>query len=199
MEDQVQLKPGIPDLPAGLAEPPSPPSMAWIAVRPDVFGLPPLAVAGVYLADGLLVFGAVLALRRATRGGSPRLRPPALPPPRDQALTALAQIRAAAPTTSGRETALQLSAIIRRFTEREYGVVLTTQTQEEFADLLRQYPDALPERLSHDLLSFLEACDHAKFKSGSDSEGIKTQLWEAADALLRNAPAPEPVKSAPAA
>ena len=199
MEDQVQLKSGIPDLPAGLAEPPSPPSMAWIAVRPDVFGLPPLAVAGVYLADGLLIFGAVLALRRATRGGSPRLRPPALPPPRDQALTALAQIRAAAPTTSGRETALQLSAIIRRFTEREYGVVLTTQTQEEFADLLRQYPDALPERLSHDLLSFLEACDHAKFKSGSDSVGVKTKLWEAAEALVRNAPAPEPAKSAPAA
>ena len=63
----------------------------------------------------------------------------------------------------------------------------------------RESPDALPERLSHDLLSFLEACDHAKFKSGSDSEGIKTQLWEAADALVRNAPAPEPVKSAPAA
>jgi len=187
-EDLAQMAEKIPDLPAGLAEPESPPSTIWIAVRPDHFGLPPLAVAGIFLADALLLFLLLTALRRLWLLTRPRPVAPALPPARNEALRVLAQLRGSLSTATVRDIALQLSSVVRRFAEREYGIGLTTQTQEEFQALLAHYPDALPDRFAGELFAFLDACDQAKFKPGADLEELKNQLWEHAHRLIEQAP-----------
>ena len=171
--------------------------MIWIAVRPDLFGLPAWAVAAIFLADAVIVLFLVLALRRALTFTRPRPAAPPLPPPHDEALASLAALRKVAEQTPLRDFALNISAVIRKFAEREYGIVLTTQTQEEFAGLLEHYPNALPEKLSRDLLSFLEWCDDAKFKSVTGADSLKSKLWDGADAIIRHAPVP--VRTKPSA
>jgi hypothetical protein len=191
-EEQAQLSDQIPDLPSGLAEPESPPSVIWVALRPDLFGLPGWAVAAIYLAEALLLFLIVQAVWRIVSRVKPAPAGPALPPPREEAKAALAQLKQTSRSASARDLALLLSPVVRRFTEREYGIGLTTQTQEEFNALLAQYPDALPQKFAGELRAFLDECDQAKFQPGADQENLKNHLWEQANRLIQEAPRPVP-------
>jgi hypothetical protein len=188
-ETPTQQAGTIPDLPSGLAEPEAPPHWVWIALRPDLFGLPPWAVAGIYLAEIFLLVLLFQLIWRVLSLAKPRPSAPSLPAPDEEATAALATLRnrANAPV---RELAILLSSIVRRFAEREYGIALTTQTQEEFSALLSVCPDALPQRFAAELRAFLDACDQAKFKPGANQEEFKQQLWNQATRLIQKSPKP---------
>ncbi len=189
-EDQAQLANQVPDLPSGLAEPVSPPSVVWVLVRPDLFGLPGWAVAAIYLGESLLLFFMARAVWEMLSRVKPAPAGPVLAPAREEAKSALAKLKQTARSASARDLALLLSPVVRRFTEREYGIGLTTQTQEEFHALLAQFPDTLPEKFAGELRGFLDECDQAKFQPGADQEHLKNHLWEQANRLIQQAPRP---------
>jgi hypothetical protein len=170
-----------------------------ILVRPGFFGLSPLASVGVYLLDLAVIVLLVGAVRIWLRRAKPRPSSPPLPPPRPEALTALSDLRDRLHSSSLRDAAQQISQAVRRFAEREYGIGLTTQTQEEFVTLISQYPDALPPGFADELVTFLDGCDRAKFTPGADSDPLKTELWEAAHHLVSHAPKPVQPQPEPAA
>ncbi|MBU6300254.1 MAG: hypothetical protein KGS60_01770 [Verrucomicrobia bacterium] len=192
MGEELTLQPGkIPDLPSDWADPMPLPPPAWLALRPDLFGLPGWAVVAIYLAEVLLLILLLRWLGALILKARPRPAAASLPPPADEARAMLAKLKSS-PDLPLRDLAILLGSTVRRFAERKYGIGLTTRTQEEFRALLVAFPDALPAGFASGLDAFLQACDQAKFQPGTRHGEFKEQLWNQASLLVQKAP--EPVK-----
>jgi hypothetical protein len=180
----------IPDLPVPSAEPGPAPSLLWVPARPADYGFPPPVVAAIYAADLAVAVTAALALRRFLRKRRPRPPAPPAPPARQEALERFDSLGRLLERTPLREVALQASAILRHFADREYGIGLTAQTADEFRQVVSSTPGLLPGTYGEEILSYLERCDGAKFQPVADSLPLKQGIWREGQDLVRRAPLP---------
>lgn len=123
----------------------------------------------------------------------PAFVPPPVPPDAE-ALLALDQLAGEHLPESGKgqEFFFRLSAILRRYLERRFGVRATEQTSEEFLIQLAD-SDFLTEEQKKPLRSFMENADLVKFakqdagpKECRDGDKFARQLIEETKELIQN-------------
>jgi hypothetical protein len=142
------------------------------------------------LAAGLLLLAAavVLAARRL-RGGrrdKPAPGPPAVSPPHERALKALAALRGRSLVQQPAVEPLyrELSSIVRRYIEERFGLRATGRTTEEF---IREAAGSGLLSAAHQELvrAFLEQCDLVKFARHRPPSDDLALVFAAAERLVR--------------
>ncbi len=154
-----------------------PPEIRDIAPPIPVFPYPiwmvALAVVLALILLGLIVGMAIRIVKRR-RAGTP-------PSPRETAILQLEALKPQIATMNPRQFSDEVSAVLRIYLTRQYGLRATQQTSQEFLESISADNIFDPER--QDLLSsFLKKCDLIKFArldaESSESEALLNQAFE---------------------
>ncbi|MFT5466032.1 MAG: hypothetical protein ACI8UO_001130 [Verrucomicrobiales bacterium] len=164
----------IPKLPQDIADPEIvPPYLLLICV-----GI------GVTLVLGAGVFVAILMFKRKRSEGP---APPPLLPPLPEAMTSLSRLFRALDETDPVEIARQVSDILKRYTDRRFGVHFQEKTTEEIQNTTPNWTQQLPTVLAEVIVPFLNRGDMIKFMGAQDIEMEKRQLIDEAKVLIERA------------
>jgi hypothetical protein len=111
-----------------------------------------------------------------------RSRRAVVPPPRERALRALADLRSQ--QASAYEFGVRASDILRSYVRDQHGIDATTRTSLEFLEAVRGH-SAFDANERASLAAFLEAADLLKFARIEAGGGEIGQLLETATQLVR--------------
>lgn len=137
------------------------------------------------LLAGMVVFGWALYRLLTRPPSAPRTpAPPPGPPPHDDALRRLAELRQRQPRPSAYEIAILVSDILRQFIEARFSLPIRFQTTREFLELAARRPELAREQREV-LARFLGACDLMKFARQPATDSEQTALLDTAEQFIR--------------
>jgi len=104
--------------------------------------------------------------------------------PRQEALSRLGQLSSQMSRMDSNVVAVEVTAIVKRFLERHYGVDLKSHTTGEYYDAIRMGKVQVPEELAQALANLFHFCDALKFQAPEESEQNKQHMMEQAAAIV---------------
>ena len=152
----------------------------------------------IWLVIGIAAFLVIYFLRRYLKSRLVPLKPfiaePPGPPPHDEALKRLAELRTRHAKLTAYQVALECSDILRRYIERRFASPIRFQTTREFLGAVHSSPELSGESRS-ELGDFLKFFDEIKFAQESAEPTRTSSAIDGAERFVRRCIPAEPTIS----